>query len=182
MDGYEPADARGIKHVALRVWSPTDHPGLAPVMTRVAFDFVNQYTNYLVHSNGVMKRDWAEACGELQGVLALRATRVIEAPGGIAMEVTAELYRCSDGALVWRADGAGTYAQKDVDLQNMVAAYEQDLGSAATRYAVPVFGLLQDLMRELPNPPELTEEEILQKIELEVGSCRLESDRARAAL
>ena len=53
--------------------------------------------------------------------------------------------------------------------EKLTEAYEEDLGAAAKKWAVPVFGLLQHVLRELPNPGELTEEEILLKIELEVG-------------
>jgi probable lipoprotein (TIGR04455 family) len=56
-------------------------------------------------------------------------------------------------------------ASDDEDLQQLVGVYKNQLGDPAKKYAAPLFALLKDLLEELPSP-ELTDDEVLEKIEL----------------
>ena len=84
----------------------------------------------------------------------------------MSLTVIGTLYRCSDGAILWRVEGAADSNPSDSDLQSMSHVYAQKIGPEAARYAAPVFVLLQDLLIELPDV-QLSDEEVIEKIELE---------------
>ena len=101
-------------------------------------------------------------------MLVARALRVATGPSETTLDLTLELYRCADGALLWRTAGSGSYNPADEDLKNLTTSYVNDVGDEARSYAAPAFILIKDLIEALPNPPPLTDEEIDQRIMLEV--------------
>ena len=52
------------------------------------------------------------------------------------------------------------------DLRNMTAVYREKYGKIADVYAAPVFTLVQDLIKTMPDPA-LSDDEEMEKIELE---------------
>jgi len=80
-------------------------------------------------------------------------------------EVTATLFRCTDGAVVWEAEGAGRWPQRDDEVQQITATYVKELGPDVETYAGPTFHLLKALVDSMPDPV-LTEKDKDEKIEL----------------
>lgn len=155
-----------VKSVVIAVWTDEGHASAGPVLAKVAADMVKLRKNYLVFDATAMKRGWSELCAEHSGVLTLRLLHASTDGDELALTLVAELYRCSDGALVYRAEAEESLEPADEDLAQMVEAYARDLGEPAKRYAAPAFVVLQDLVANLPNPV-LTDDEVMQKIELE---------------
>lgn len=162
--GYNAQDASAVKRIVVGGWSA--EAASAPVLARVAGDQVKLRKEYLVVETMALPRGFADGCKEnIQGVLAVRAleSRVLEKK--VALKVAVELYRCSDGALLWRAEADDEVNPADDNLKSMVENYTNEFGEAAKTYAAPAFVVLQDLLNALPNVT-LTEQEIEEKIEI----------------
>ena len=84
----------------------------------------------------------------------------------MAIQLSAQLYRCADGELLWESIGEATVDTEDDHLIELTQAYRNQLGSASARFASPAFALLQSMLADLPDI-SLTENEIIEKIELE---------------
>ena len=80
-------------------------------------------------------------------------------------EVNATLYRCTDGAVVWEAEGAGRWPQQDDGVAQTTAAYVKEFGPDVESYAGPSFHLLKALVDQMPDPV-LDEKDKDEKIEL----------------
>jgi len=184
MPGYSPTTGTAIKHVAVRAWSDAQHSALGPVLALVGYRLINQRKNYLLHSQASLQLGWAEACGQLQGVLLIRALDVQRQDKDTRLRLALELYRCSDGALLWRTTGSQSAENNDEDLSLLTEAYTGELGEQARPYVAAAFSLLQDLIEDLPNPPPLSDDEVEQRIELEleVGAIDSSSASERQAL
>ncbi len=168
LDGYMPTGIGAVKHITVRAWSPNESPALGATLSLMTARMTNQYTNYLVHSQGPLSKGWSEACAGMQGVLVVRTLLVATGPAETTLDLSLELFRCADGALLWRTAGSGSYDPADEDLKNLTSAYINDVGEEARPYAAPAFVLIKDLIEALPNPPPLTDEEIDQRIMLEI--------------
>jgi len=79
--------------------------------------------------------------------------------------VNATLFRCSDGAVVWEAEGAGRWPQKDDSVQQITASYVKELGPYVESYVGPTFHLLKALVDQMPDPV-LNEQDKDEKIEV----------------
>ena len=79
--------------------------------------------------------------------------------------VKATLFRCTDGAVVWEAEGAGRWPQQDEGVQQIVATYVKELGPDVEPYAGPSFHLIKALVDQMPDPV-LNEQDKDEKIEL----------------
>jgi probable lipoprotein (TIGR04455 family) len=163
--GYDANATAAVKHIAVVAWAPPEYPELANVLANVAADRVKLKLNYLVHSAAPAARGWSEACGELEGVLAIQALNVAKHEGGMELAIAAELYSCKTGALIWRAQAHDTADATDSDLVELVQSYVRQLGDAAAPYATAAFLVLRDILDTLPNPT-LTDDEVMEKIEL----------------
>ncbi|HVE87894.1 MAG TPA: MXAN_6521/LA_1396 family lipoprotein [Myxococcales bacterium] len=80
-------------------------------------------------------------------------------------EVTATLFRCTDGAVVWEAEGAGRWPQRDEGVKEITARYVSEMGPDVETYAGPAFHLIKALVDQMPNPV-LNEKDKDEKIEL----------------
>ena len=163
--GYDVGGAEAVKRIAVGSWAPSDHAGLADILTVVTADLVKLRKNYLVYESVAIKQSWAELCGERQGVLLVRALDAQVTGKSVRLDLVLELYRCQDGALLWRAAGQATNDADDPDLVQLSESYSRQVGGPATQYAAPAFALLQQLIAELPNPT-LTGADVDEKIEL----------------
>lgn len=165
--GYDGAGRDAVKRIAVVGWAPAEHEGAGAVLARVAADFIKLRRDYLVQESSSLGRGWSDHCVEnREGVLVVRALGVQLDGDEVELDVAAELYRCGDGALVWRAEGDEDADSDDDDLAMMVDAYRRELGAAAARFAAPAFVLLQDLLGGMPNPV-LDDDDIMEKIELD---------------
>lgn len=161
--GYSAVSPGAIKRLAVVGWAPT--PELASLLAAVATDRLKLKSNYLISRTGAA-RSWSDACEQREGVLALRALAASQSNGNASLQVAAELYACATGALVWRAEGSNTHASDDADLQELANNYVLKLGDGVRAWAGPAFVLLRELLDVLPNPT-LSDEELLEKIELD---------------
>jgi len=167
--GYDARGAGAIKRIAVAAWAPRELAGVGELAVQVATDLVKLRKNYLVKRPAVLEREFAEACDGVEGVLAVRVLDVQVAGDNVTTRAEASLFRCTDGALLWRTGGALEASSKDANLQNLAAAYVDRAGEGARRYAAPLFALLQQLLAPLPDPV-LTDAEIDEKIELGRGA------------
>jgi len=163
--GYDVRGPGAVKRIAVAAWAPRGLGGLREVALQVATDLVKLRKNYLVKRPATLERDFAEACDGVEGVLAVRVLDVQVSGDTVNTRAEAALFRCADGALLWRAGGALETSSTDANLQQLAAAYVERAGEDARRYAAPLFALLQQLLAPLPDPM-LTDAEVDEKIEL----------------
>jgi probable lipoprotein (TIGR04455 family) len=163
--GYDARGSGAVKRIAVGAWAPHELTGVREVAVQVATDLVKLRKNYLVKRPAVLERDFAEACEGVEGVLAIRVLDLQVAGDAVTTRAETSLFRCADGALLWRTGGALEASSKDANLQNLAAAYVERAGEGARVYAAPLFALLQQLLAPLPDPV-LTDAEIDEKIEL----------------
>jgi probable lipoprotein (TIGR04455 family) len=161
--GYNPVGPDAVKRVVVAGWAP--EPGVAELAARIATDMVRLHKNYLAYDPAVLAPDYGASCTNRQGVLVMRVLDLVSDGGEVLAHAAAELYRCKDGRLLWRSEGTMSTDSDDEDLQQLVYVYKQQLGPAAQHYAAPLFALFKELLADLPNP-ELSEDEVLEKIEL----------------
>ena len=140
-----------------------DLAGLVSAMTR---DLLKTNRNYLVYGTLSTEREVAEACKTRDGVLKMWVGRADAVGEHIDLEITGELRRCSDHSAVWSATGRASSKWRNRSLQNLVQSYVEEYGHQAEVYAAPAFNIIEDLVETMPNP-ELTEDELMEKIDLE---------------
>ena len=171
--GYDPTGGDIPKRIAVVAWAPPSHSQLANLTAQIATDLLMLRKNYLVYGTAATTRGWEAHCEDRQGVVFIRVREASTAVGGsVYLAISAALYRCTDGALLWFADADGDAYSDDAKLTQLAATYMRAFGPDATRFAAPLFAILQDLVQELPNPV-LGDEDILEKIEL--GQCERHS-------
>ena len=176
MRGYSLTAPDTVKHVAVLAWAPKDDPRLAELLAREASDVIKLRRDYLVHRVEAMPHSWADLCHlpeadgsaalDLQGVIAVRLLDLTDEDDEVDMRLAMELYRCADGALLWRADAQAEANPADPSLKELVHTYVQSFGALAQRSAATAFVIIKALVDALPNPV-LTDDEVGQKIELE---------------
>ena len=165
--GYDVHAPSTVKRIAVEAWADEQQaPGLAKVLAEVATDYVKLRKNYLVHPHDARASSWDTLCVEgLEGVLWVRLLEVETTPPDVALHVSAELYACKTGALVWRIEGNRKQPSQNADLAQLVQNYANTAGQAAQVYAAPAFVLLQEMLSPLPDPV-LDDHDIEEKIEL----------------
>ena len=164
--GYDSSQESAVKRIAVVSWAPAEHLDLGPVLSSVATDRIKLVNSYLVHHSGPADRGWLSACGQLEGVLVLRALDVQKEAKNVALRILAGLYDCRDGALLWQVEGSGGSAIANPDLQNLVEQYTAKLGEGAAVYVSATFVVLKELLESIPEPV-LSDDEIMEKIELD---------------
>ena len=140
-----------------------DLAGLVSAMTR---DLIKTNRNYLVYGTLSTEREVAEACKTRDGVLKMWVDRADVVGEHIDLEITGELRRCSDNAVVWSATARNSGKSRNRSLKNLVQSYVEEYGNQAEVYAAPAFNVIEDIVETMPNP-ELTEDELMEKIDLE---------------
>ena len=112
------------------------------------------------------EREVAEACKTRDGVLKMSVDRADAVGEHIDLEITGELRRCSDNSVVWSATARASGKSRNRSLKNLVQNYVEEYGNQAEVYAAPAFNIIEDIVETMPNP-ELTEDELMEKIDLE---------------
>jgi probable lipoprotein (TIGR04455 family) len=140
-----------------------DLAGLVSAMTR---DLIKTNRNYLVYGTLSTDREVAEACKTRDGVLKMWVGRADAVGEHIDLEITGELRRCSDNSAVWSATARNSGKSRNRSLKNLVQSYVEEYGNQAEVYAAPAFNIIEDIVETMPNP-ELTEDELMEKIDLE---------------
>ena len=114
------------------------------------------------------EREVAEACKTRDGVLKMSVDRADVVGEHIDLEITGELRRCSDKSVVWSATARASGKSRNRSLKNLVQNYVEEYGNQAEVYAAPAFNILEDIVEAMPNP-ELTEDELMEKIDLDIS-------------
>jgi probable lipoprotein (TIGR04455 family) len=86
---------------------------------------------------------------------------------GVEAQVRAQLLRCGDNAVIWEAQGAGSWPSEDEHLKETTAQYVSTFGPEVEPYVAPTFQLLKAVLDTLPVPADLTDEEKDEKISLD---------------
>ena len=166
--GYQKHPERMIKRIVILSRPSSQDRDLAGLIGAMTRDVIRTNRNYLVYGTVSADRDAAEACKIRDGVLKMSLARADAAGGSVALEIAGELCRCSDQSVVWSATARGTGKSRNRSLKNLVQNYVEQHGRLAEVYAAPAFNLLKDIVETMPNP-ELTEEELMEKIDLDIS-------------
>jgi probable lipoprotein (TIGR04455 family) len=155
-----------VKRIVIISEPSPQNKDLAGLISAMARDLIKTNRNYLVYGVLSTEREVAEACKTRDGVLKMGVGWVDVAGGHIDLEITGELRRCSDNATVWSATARASGKSRNRSLKNLVQNYVEEYGKEAEVYAAPAFNILEDIVEAMPNP-ELTEDELMEKIDLE---------------
>jgi probable lipoprotein (TIGR04455 family) len=166
VQGYTRNPGQMVKRIVI-ISEPSpqdkDLAGLISAMTR---DLIKTNRNYLVYGILSTEREVTEACKTLDGVLKMWVGRADAVGEHIDLEITGELRRCSDNAVIWSATARNSGKSRNRSLKNLVQNYVEEYGYQAEVYAAPAFNIIEDIVEAMPNP-ELTEDELMEKIDLE---------------
>jgi len=165
-DGYKKDPGRMIKRIVIISKSPPQNGDLAGLISAMTCDLIKTNRNYLVYGTVSTEREVADACKTRDGVLRMSVVKADAVGERINLEITGELCRCSDRSVVWSATARASGKSRNRSLKNLIQCYVEGHGDQAEKYAAPAFNILGDIVEAMPNP-ELTEDELIEKIDLE---------------
>jgi probable lipoprotein (TIGR04455 family) len=168
VEGYKKNPGQMIKRIVIISMPPPQNGDLAGLISAMTRDLIKANRNYLVYGTVSTEREVAEACKTLDGVLKMSVERADAAGGLIDLEITGELRKCSDKSAVWSANARASGKSRNRSLKNLVQNYVEEHGNLAEVYAAPAFKIIKDIVEAMPNP-ELTEDELIEKIDLEIS-------------
>jgi probable lipoprotein (TIGR04455 family) len=168
VEGYKKNSGQMIKRIVIISKPPPQNRGLAGLISAMTRDLIRTNRNYLVFGIVSTEREVAEACKIRDGVLKMSVDRADAAGEHIDLEITGELRRCSDKSVVWSATARASGKSRNRSLKNLVQTYVEEHGNQAEVYAAPAFNIIKDIVEAMPNP-ELTEDELMEKIDLEIS-------------
>ena len=168
VEGYQKDPGRMIKRIVIISRTPPPHEDLAGLISAITRDLLKTNRNYLVYGTVSTESEAAEACKTRDGVLRMALEKADAKGERMDLQITGELRRCSDKSVVWSATGRASGKSRNLSLKNLVQNYVEEHGYLAEVYAAPAFNIIEDLVETMPSP-ELTEEELLEKIDLEMS-------------
>lgn len=164
--GYDSAADDATKNIIVTGWAPSERTELASLTARLAADRIKLKKNYLVHDAVASSSGWSTHCNdEIQGVLAARILQAVNSGTSVELSIEVSLYRCTDGALLWRGVATGAKESQDDELAAFVEGYVREYPREAPAMTLPLFIHLVELLDNLPDVV-LTEDEEITKIEL----------------
>lgn len=166
VEGYTKNPGQMIKRIVIISELPPQNKGLAGLISAMTRDLIRTNRNYLVYGILSTEREVTEACKTRDGVLKMWVDRADATGERINLEITGELRRCSDHSVVWSATARTSGKSRNRSLKNLVQNYVEEHGKQAEVYAAPAFNVIEDIVEAMPNP-ELTEDELMEKIDLE---------------
>ena len=166
VEGYTKNPGQMIKRIVIISELPPQNKDLAGLISAMTRDLIKTNRNYLVYGTLSTEREVTEACQTRDGVLKMWVARADAAGERIHLEITGELRRCSDNSTVWRATASASGKSRNRSLKNLVQNYGEEYGKQAEVYAAPAFNVIEDIVEAMPNP-ELKEDELMEKIDLE---------------
>ena len=166
VEGYQKNPGQMIKRIVIISKPPHQNRSLAGLISAMTRDLIRTNRNYLVYGIVSTEREVAEACKSRDGVLKMLVERADAIGGHIDLEITGELLRCSDKSVVWSATARASGKSRNRSLKNLVQNYVEEYGNQAEVYAAPAFNVIEDIVEAMPYP-ELTEDELMEKIDLE---------------
>jgi probable lipoprotein (TIGR04455 family) len=166
VEGYTRNPGRMIKRIVILSEGSPENKDLAGLLNAVTRDVIKTNRNYLVYGTLSTERDVVEACKARDGVLKMRMDRADAKGERVDLEITGELRRCSDHSLVWSASARSSGKSRNRSLENLIRSYVEVYGKQAEVFAAPAFNVIEDIVETMPNPV-LTEDELIEKIDLE---------------
>jgi probable lipoprotein (TIGR04455 family) len=168
VEGYKKNPAKMIKRIVITSDPFPQNGGLARLVSAMTRDLIRTNRNYLVYGILSTEHEVADACKTRDGVLKMSVAKADAVGERIDLEITGELRRCSDRSVVWSATARASGKSQNRSLRNLVQNYVEEHGKEAEVYAAPAFNVIEDIVEAMPNP-DLTEEELMEKIELEIS-------------
>ncbi len=172
-NGYLDKPDKMIKRVIVVVDSSKKYSGIRPLMLNIVKDVLELKKNYLVYKSSAENMPDI-ICGEtnkdsdikIDGAIkfTLDYARVMDDIVDICIK--GNLLQCNIEGSQWNAIADDECLSDNEDLRNLTAVYKEKYGSIADVYAAPVFTLIQDLVKTMPDPV-LSDDEEMEKIELE---------------
>ena len=185
---FSTVDRLDLKRVAVVATPiPNEQPRAAELLARMSRRFINQHKDYLAVSDGVLSEAgaWKTLCKpataasqpatqptsqparpRLHGVVRVMVKSIHHDAGDLTVDMVVDLRRCDTGVLVWKVEIDDTNEKKDEDLSKLAGVYKAEFGQAAEQYAAPFFIVVKTAFDSLPSP-KLTEEETMEKIEMD---------------
>jgi probable lipoprotein (TIGR04455 family) len=166
VQGYTRNPGQMVKRIVIISEPSPQNKDLTGLISAIARDLIRTNRNYLVYGTLSTEREVVEACKTRDGVLKMWVGRADAVGEHIDLEITGELRRCSDNAVIWSATARNSGKSRNRSLKNLVQSYVEEYGNQAEVYAAPAFNIIEDIVETMPNP-ELTEDELMEKIDLE---------------
>ena len=160
---FEQTDKKQVKRLVV---SATPIPGqpakAAELLASMTRRHINQHKDYLAVEYEVLDKaqGWKKLCAdEIHGVVRVMVAKLLSDGGDLTVDMTADLQRCDSSALVWKVEIDDTNEQRNEDLKELASVYRREFGAVADALAAPFFVVIPS--------PVLTDEETMEKIELE---------------
>lgn len=166
VEGYTGNPEQMIKRIVIISEVSPQNKDLAGLVNAVTRDVIKTNRNYLVYGSLSTERDVVEACKGREGVLKMRVNKADAAGERVELEMTGELRRCSDNSLVWSTSARSSGKSRNRSLENLIRSYVEEYGKQAEVFAASAFNVIEAIVETMPNPA-LTEDELIEKIELE---------------
>ena len=167
-EGYKKNPEQMIKRIVMISEPFPQNQDLTRLVSAMTRDLIRTNRNYLVYGILSTEQEVAEACKTCDGILKMSVGRADAVGEYIDLEITGELRRCSDKSVVWSATARASGKSRNRSLENLVQNYIEKHGNQAEIYAAPAFNVIDDLVEAMPNP-DLTEDELMEKIEIEIS-------------
>ncbi len=172
-NGYMDKPDKMIKRVIVVVDSSKECSEIRPLMLNIVKDVLELKKNYLVYKSSTENMPDI-ICGEINKESNIKIDGAIKFTLDYARVkddivdicIKGNLLQCSIEGPQWNAIADDECRSGNDDLRNLTAVYREKYGSIAEIYAAPVFTLIQDLVKTMPNPI-LSDDEEMEKIELE---------------
>ena len=165
---YTQDNKQVIKHVVIAARAPMEYRDLDKLLLKIASDTIELKKKYLVHQKKSIKNPSDLNCGRQNGMIVFSIDRIRIDDAGVEMSIKCELFDCRTGEVIWHIRAENSSRPDNDDLENLILAYKNEFGENSELFSAVVFKLIRDIIEEIPDPV-LTDEEALQKIELETG-------------
>ena len=168
-EGYIKNRVKMIKNVVIVTKPVPKNPGMAELVSNIASDIIKSQKNYIVHGFRKMGSKWPDECKNIEGVIVFSLKDIKTFNESVFLDITGKLFGCRSGNLLWSSNGADEQTYKNSKLKHLTESYSVKYKETADKFAAPLFRILQDMIDTMPNP-ELTDDEIMKKIEIDSQS------------
>ncbi|MSQ81538.1 MAG: hypothetical protein EXR77_01280 [Myxococcales bacterium] len=179
VDNYAASDQAQTKRLAVAVTVSTHGvtagatQAVQQLWANVARRYANQHRDFLVRGAVVAastQTALAMACGlgtadrPIQGAIVVVGAQTAVGDGA-QVAVQAQLVRCADAKVIWKASGENRFASDDPTVAELTQFYMRELGAGVQPWVAPVFHLLRTVLETMP-APVLSDAETMEKIDL----------------
>jgi len=152
-----------IKRVEVKVESNFKaYPLLPEIVKNVTEDILRLKKNYLIYTpktEGYNKK--------LQGTLLIKVLKLKIIKTRIFMTLSFVLKGRDAKTIFWKSIAQASVNSDDKNLLKFATAYKEKFGKFANIFVAPIFVIVRDIVKVMPNP-KLTDDEVMEKIELDV--------------